>query len=224
MFPSHDRQGPENEDPKTCEEFGGRWVLVPNKICIPLVKTDTSRHTIRDMTRNIAGQFFPEIDIDNKFNYSLAMSIVNDTGEYTMVDAAYKPWAGAVPQRSNRYSWGPWAHGIGYGRVEFKVDGDYHPATFGNETYMNASAIAKLKSETRPETVTIETGSVTLTGAPAYGPGTQFEINNPNNPTEPDLGPYITDMSVDITDGGIQTTYSMKMERRFGELNEASRS
>ena len=85
---------------------------------------------------------------------------------------------------------------------------------------MNASAIAKLKSETRPETVTIETGSVTLTGAPAYGPGTQFEINNPNNPTEPDLGPYITDMSVDITDGGIQTTYSMKMERRFGELNE----
>ena len=55
--------------------------MVPNKICIPLVKTDTSRHTIRDMTRNIAGQFFPEIAIDNKFNYSLAMSIVNDTGE-----------------------------------------------------------------------------------------------------------------------------------------------
>ena len=215
-----DQQGPEHEDPKTCEEFGGKWVMVPNKICIPLVKTDTSRHTIRDMTRNIAGQFFPEIAIDNKFNYSLAMSIVNDTGEYTMVDAAYKPWAGAVPQRSNRYSWGPWAHGIGYGRVEFKVDGDYHPATFGNETYMNRSAIAKLKSEARPETITIETGSVTLTGAPAYGPGTQFEINNPNNPTEPDLGPYITDMSVDITDGGIQTTYSMKMERRFGELNE----
>ena len=40
---------------------------------------------------------------------------------------------------------------------------------------MNRSAIAKLKSEARPETITIETGSVTLTGAPAYGPGTQFE-------------------------------------------------
>ena len=33
-------------------------------------------------------------------------------------------------------------------------------------------------------------------------------------------GPYITDVSIDISPGGVTTTYNMQTQRKFGKLQE----
>jgi len=132
----------------------------------------------------------------------------------SLVAARFKPWAAAVPQISNRVRWGPWAINQGYGKAEVSIDESYHPGAFGSEVILNSSGKAKVYFDT----VGIdqnESGNVTLAGLPKYQPGKpiQFGLNT----SSPKYGPYITDMSVDIGDAGMKTTYSLSREIRFGD-------
>ena len=135
----------------------------------------------------------------------------------------HKPWAAAVPQKSNRYKWGPWALGTGFGKAAYEVDTGYHPAAFGGFDKMELAGIEKCKAAVEPNQLqsgwAVEKGSITLSGlpSPADGDGSSRGIMGRQLMGQ---GPYITDVSIDINPGGVTTTYNMQTQRKFGKLQE----
>jgi len=131
------------------------------------------------------------------------------TGQTKMAPARYKPWACGVPQTSNRFTWGPWAAGVNFGKANFVDDSSYSPEAFGSVALMNLAARGKVITLNDPN-VFVESGNVTVTGVPdyAYGIGSQIFGD----------GPTVSDISVDIGPGGITTTYTMQTQQKFGEI------
>lgn len=202
------------DNQQDCEALGVQchWVPRMKKLCIPHVRVrDAGIDLANGFMNMMTGMFGPQFT-NKQINWQAANSLAQDTGRIQLIDAAYKPWTGAIPQQSNRYTWGPWAQGIGFGQAKVDFATDYHPAAFGSEALMNSAAIGRCISNTKPEHQTIETGTVTLEGFPIYGIGEQIIGTG--------VGPYITDISVDVGTGGLTTSYTMKVERRFGELNQ----
>tara|TARA_R110002051_G_C8682071_1_gene491926 strand:- start:621 stop:1421 length:801 start_codon:yes stop_codon:yes gene_type:complete len=175
-------------------------------LCIPLVRTFNTNTAIASAQERMAIAGL----LENATELPGAMS---DLLRTEMIDAAFAPWAAGVPQQSNRYKWGPWALGAGFGKAEIVNADQYHPAAFGSEMMMNYSALSKCVSNLHPMQ-TIESGTVTLTGLPEYKLGGQMSLG------ESKSGPYITDISVDIGDGGLTTRYTMKTQRKFANLQE----
>ena len=133
--------------------------------------------------------------------------------------AIYKPWHAAVPQQSRHYKWGAWAAGWDFGKPDFQIDEALHPAAFGGEKGMNKAAMARIKSTIgKAQNRTQETGSIQLTGIPAYAFGTQLIYKNAAG--EIIKSPYITDVSVQIGTGGLTTTYNFTTSRKFGDLTK----
>jgi hypothetical protein len=135
------------------------------------------------------------------------------TNQMKMDPARYKPWTCGIPQVSNRFTWGPWADGAYWGKSQFIDDSSYAPENFGSVDIMNEAAKGKVISLTNPQ-VFVESGSVTITGLPdpLWSLGSQI--------LGAGLGPTVTDISVDIGPGGINTSYSMQTQRKFGQLHE----
>ena len=129
-------------------------------------------------------------------------------GQMKMAPARYKPWMSAIPQRSNRFTWGPWAAGVNFGKAKFIDDSSYSPESFGSEALMNLAAKSKVLTLQDPN-VFVESGNVTLTGLPdpQYSLGAQML----------GVGPTISDISVDIGSGGITTSYTMQTQAKFGD-------
>jgi hypothetical protein len=131
------------------------------------------------------------------------------TGQTKMAPARYKPWACGVPQTSNRFTWGPWAAGVNFGKANFVDDSSYSPEAFGGVALMNLAARGKVITLNDPN-VFIESGNVTVTGLPDYDYGIGAQIFGD--------GPTISDISVDIGPGGITTSYTMQTQQKFGEI------
>jgi hypothetical protein len=131
------------------------------------------------------------------------------TGQTKMAPARYKPWACGVPQTSNRFTWGPWAAGVNFGKANFVDDSSYAPENFGSELLMNVAARGKVITLNDPN-VFVESGNVTVTGLPDYSYGIGSQIFGD--------GPTVSDISVDIGPGGITTSYTMQTQQKFGEI------
>ena len=149
--------------------------------------------------------------------------IAPDKERGSFIAAAYKPWHAAVPQQSSSYRWGPWSYGLEYGKPDFDIDDTYNPAEFGGELGMDESAVSNIVAAVKDTKRSYESGSVTLAGLPEHKLG--FQIHLPVTPTTiinpaENLGPHITDMSVNIGTNGVNTTYTFKTQRKFGSLEK----
>ena len=146
-----------------------------------------------------------------------------DNQRMVLAKAYHKPWAAAVPQVSTRYKWGPWALGTGFGKAVYQVDNSFTPSTFGSFDNMEIAGIERCKASVEPDQVTsgwaIEKGTIVLAGLPSPkdGDGSSRGIMGRQLMGQ---GPYITDVAIDISTGGITTTYNMQTQRKFGKLPE----
>jgi len=189
-----------------------------NEICIPLTKCKnanclTSAWSMGQDPNGIAKQQLQAMAKNIKSMPILAP----DLGRGSIAPAAYKPFHAGVPQQSKHYKWGPWALGIHFGKPEFQIDESVHPAAYGGETRMGNFALNKVKAALSKGQRYLETGSVTLAGLPAYAFGSQILLNI-NGTLE--AGPYVTDMSISMGSGGLNTTYNFSTQRKFGDLGE----
>ena len=181
--------------------------------CVPLGSMQGGVERLDIGTSFVAVSHMDESGTSNP-NTSPSDTLQDAKEKSQLVPARYKPWAAGVPQISNRERWGPWAMNQGYGKAEVLIDDNYHPGAFGAEGILNDAAQAKVFFSTTGIDQN-ESGSVTLAGLPKYKPGKpiQFGLNS----SSPRYGPYITDISVDIGDGGLKTTYNLSRNIRFGD-------
>ena len=115
----------------------------------------------------------------------------------------------AVPQESNRYTWGPW---IGWtadnGKAEVEVDDGLRPETFGSIAAMDdvgfASVFAGLATMDA-----VESGSVELALEPTWNIGERFNA----------AGPYVSGLDISVGMDGYKTTYKFSTwTPTFGKL------
>ena len=117
-----------------------------------------------------------------------------------------------VPQESTRYSWGPWYawSDAANGKSEVEVDTTMKPETFGSVEAMDQvgfgsvfSGLARIEA--------IETGTVELAKEPDFNLGDRFAAS----------GPYITNLDISASTGGIKTNYKFSTYTpSFGKLNK----
>ena len=141
-----------------------------------------------------------------------------------LAPAFYKPWYAGVPQQSNRFTWGPWGSATNFGKAEVIFDTSFDPGQFGGIENMNRAALAKIEGNTSAGAMlTSESGSVTISGLPEYKMGSPLQLYNVSGFSTndvPAVGPYITDISLNIGTNGISTTYRMQTQRKFGNVQE----
>ena len=183
----------------------------PNLINVPLGKVSDGR-----------ALFFGDANHPRKSKgiYQVGEEEGAGSGRFTLHEAYFKPWTVGVPMESNRYRWGPWAEGRGFGKSELIIDNSFAPENFGGFDIMETSAISRINSAVEPVNQNgwaIESGSINLAGLPSSD-----DVANPRimGLQLMDTGPYITDVNVSIGDGGVTTTYNMKTQRKKHKLNE----
>ena len=234
---------------KMSEPLGGN----KNDVCIPLVSGRGRAALLNAWLQGMSPKNISVQQLIGTANIDKANAIVApDTSRSDFISAAYKPWHAAIPQQSTTYKWGPWGGGLGYGRPDFQIDDQMHPAAFNGETKLAQVAMTRLAAVVRKKQAHIEAGSVTLTGfghndigscnigltgginlwtkqrceenggewmdagsnyfSTTSGPGLGDQLTG--------VGPFITSISVQIGTGGIQVTYSLSTQRKFGELEK----
>lgn len=104
----------------------------------------------------------------------------------------------AIPLKSNIDSYGPWSAVGAQGKVEFEKDDTLVPWNYGGYTAMNLVGQAKVDIALANQQMA-ESGEVEFPGIPGIALGQQL-ING---------GPYVTDVAVNISQGGVRTTYRM---------------
>ena len=183
----------------------------PSLINVPLGKVSDGR-----------ALFFGDANHPRKHKgiYQVGEEEGEGSGRFTLHEALFKPWTVGVPMVSNRYRWGPWAEGQGFGKSELLIDNSFTPENFGSFDNMEVSAIAKIQAAVEPVNQNgwaIESGMINLAGLPSSD-----DVANPRimGLQLMDTGPYVTDVNVSIGDGGVTTTYSMKTQRKRHKLNE----
>jgi hypothetical protein len=117
------------------------------------------------------------------------------------------PSMAAIPQKSNRFVYGPWISVGGIGKANFEQDSSLKPESFGN--YQNMNDFGRLMAFVGVSNMTTdEHGSVEIAGFPA------IKLGDPLNG-----GPYLTDISTSIGVDKISTTYSFKTWKvDFGKI------
>ena len=231
---------------KMSEPLGGN----KNDVCIPLISGRGRAALLNAWLQGMSPKNISVQQLIGTANIDKANAIVApDTSRSDFISAAYKPWHAAIPQQSTTYKWGPWGGGLGYGRPDFQIDDQMHPAAFNGETVLSQIAISRLHAIVRKNQAHIETGSVTLSGfsteeqgwckdGDAYGKqecedlgdnavfenGGKNAFSTTSGPGLGDqlagVGPFITDIGVQIGVGGIQVTYNLSTQKRFGELEK----
>jgi hypothetical protein len=184
----------------------------PSLINVPLGKVSDGR-----------ALFFGDANHPRKHKgiYQVGEEDSEGSGRFTLHEAFFKPWTVGVPMVSNRYRWGPWAEGKGFGKAELIIDKTFAPESFGSFDKMEVAAIAKIQSVVEPSNPqngwAIESGMINLAGLPS--------VDDVGNPRIMGLqlmgtGPYVTDVNVSIGTNGVTTTYNMKTQRKKHKLNE----
>ena len=120
-----------------------------------------------------------------------------------------RPFKVSIPQKSTRYSWGPWyKFSTKIGKAEVEKKSELKPETFGSEALMDEAAFALAYAGTA-DLYASESGSVDLAEFPQYNIADRFNTN----------GPYITKMDVSVGAGGITTKYQFSTwTRNFGKI------
>lgn len=117
----------------------------------------------------------------------------------------------AIPLRSKLLSYGPWYAVGASGKVSYERNLDLNPWNYGGFDAMNQAGLARVTDGITNQTFS-EVGSVTVAGAPSFNFGQQIIAG----------GPYITSISCNFGDGGVQTTYSFQAwssHRTLSKLN-----
>lgn len=120
-----------------------------------------------------------------------------------------RPFKVSIPQKSTRYSWGPWySFSTKIGKAEVEQNSQLKPETFGDARLMDKAAFALAYAGTA-DLYASESGSVDLAEFPQYNIADRFDTN----------GPYITKMDISVGAGGITTKYQFSTwTRNFGKI------
>jgi len=121
---------------------------------------------------------------------------------------ALKPDMAAVPLKSNTETYGPWRAFGANGKIEFEQNNDLVPWLYGGFTALNQVGNAMV-SDAMAGQIRAETGSITVPDGPNYNIGSELIAG----------GPYITNVSVEVGENGVTTTYRMETwTPRFGKM------
>jgi len=120
------------------------------------------------------------------------------------------PFRIAIPQRSNRYSWGPWyKYNQKNGKAEVERSEQLRPEVFGGNMALLDECAFALADVSLANLYATEAGTVELAEFPRHNYAERFDEN----------GPYVTSMDVSVGIGGIQTSYQFSTwTRNFGKI------
>jgi hypothetical protein len=120
------------------------------------------------------------------------------------------PFRITIPQRSNRYSWGPWyKYNQKDGKAEVERSEQLRPEVFGGNMALLDECAFALADVSLANLYATEAGAVELAEFPRHNYAERFNEN----------GPYITSMDVSVGIGGIQTSYQFSTwTRNFGKI------
>jgi len=160
----------------------------------------------RDAAATVATWIFGGVvDRDQRWNTGWGSSMTRAT----MDGALMKPVIIAVPQRSNRLLYGPWAEGYKFGATELEFDESLTPENFGGLANMNTMGQSLAWHTATFGMGHEESGEVKYVGVPTVRLGEVLVLG----------GPYITDINVTISDSNVSTGYTMKTWTvNFGKL------
>lgn len=157
-----------------------------------------------------AGAFTNDTAFDSgNINRILNVVGVDETNQNNGADPI-TPDLFAVPLRSNLLCYGPWYLAGATGPIEYERNEDLAPWNYGGYAALDAAGFSRVTDGVTNQTFD-ETGSVTVAGAPALTVGEQLISG----------GPYITDLNVSASNGGISTQYtfqSWSSQRRLSKL------
>ena len=192
-------------------EFQDTYAFVPVTVPgIPLYDEYTSFKT-GNGAYNLMNIFFGGFSADLLFKIfgpgGSSEPIVIDIGPAMAV-----PGIIGIPQKSNRYVWGPWYSfnpTLGQkGKVSFIENPELKPEVFGSVEDLNTYGQYLVNSE-MANVHEVETGSFELAEMPEYNLGERLVSN----------GPYVTSISLNIGVDGVRTTYDFKTETKtFGRI------
>jgi hypothetical protein len=120
------------------------------------------------------------------------------------------PFRITIPQKSNRYSWGPWyKYNQQDGKAEVEKNDQLRPEVFGGNMALLDEAAFALADVSLANLYATEAGTVELAEFPRHNYAERFNEN----------GPYVTSMEVAVGLGGIQTSYQFSTwTRNFGRI------
>jgi len=142
--------------------------------------------------------------IDDLIKTGMGADLLNEP----VVPMFVVPTMAIVPLRDNTQTYGPWYAAGANGKSDAEVDEQMVPWNFGSYELMNAAGNAKVV-EGASQQQEGETGSVTFAGVPVINIGISLIEG----------GPYVTDVQVNIGEGGATTTYNFQTwTRQFGTV------
>ena len=133
----------------------------------------------------------------------------NELTHLKFAKKAVRPFKVSIPQKSTRYSWGPWyKFSTKKGKAEVERNATLKPQTFGSMNLLDKAGIALADAGTA-DLYASESGSVELAEFPQYNIADRFNTN----------GPYITKMDISVGTGGLITKYQFSTwTRNFGKI------
>lgn len=131
---------------------------------------------------------------------------------YGLSGLAETPDLAGVALQSNILTYGPWYSLGAVGKIEAEQDDSLVPWNYGGYEVMNLVGEARV-TEAITNQQSAESGSIEVPGTPELNLGDEL-LNS---------GPYITNISVQIGEQGVTTTYRMETwTLRFGRLARAN--
>ena len=116
----------------------------------------------------------------------------NDMTHMKYLPTVSRPFKVSIPQKSNRYSWGPWYRfSSRIGKAEVEKNSQLKPETFGSKALLDQAGNSLTYAGTA-DLYASESGSVDLAEFPQYNIADRFSSN----------GPYITKMDISVGTGG----------------------
>ena len=144
-------------------------------------------------------------------------TVINMPMHLRMLPTVVRPFRVSIPQKSTRYSWGPWyrysvdpvtGDPIKIGKAEVVTDSSLKPETFGSMTLLDKAGFALADAGTA-DLYAAESGSVDLAELPEYNMADRIDVN----------GPYITKIDISVGAGGVTTKYQFSTwTRNFGKI------
>ena len=133
------------------------------------------------------------------------------SAQISIPPAVSLPTAIGVPQKSNRYLWGPWYVNFGnQGNAEVVIDNTLSPETFGSRDLLNQVGIATAVAGIG-QMESVESGFVEVAEFPQFNVGDRFALT----------GPYVTDLNIDVSPDGCKCTYRFNTwTPNFGKLTK----
>ena len=164
-------------------------------------------YTTPDQGITVLANLFFDLDIDPS-SYG---GVGKQSAGVSIPPSVSLPLSIGVPQKSNRYLYGPWYRASSYtGKAEVIIDSNLTPETFGNFETLNQVGIATAFAGIgRMEAV--ESGFVEVADFPQFNVSDRFA----------GTGPYVTNLSISVGTDGCKCTYKFNTwTPNFGKLTK----